>query len=60
MWLCNATIANVLSDNTTEEYKTLGNAWDLESTLASVNALKTVQVKQHLSLVQPTCVALGS
>ena len=34
-----ATIANVLSDNTTDEYKTLGNAWDLESTLASVNAL---------------------
>ena len=55
-----ATIANVLSDNTAEEYKTLGNAWDYESTLAPVNALRTVQVKQHLSLVQPTCVALGS
>ena len=45
-----ATIANVLSDNTTDEYKTLGNAWGLDSTLASVNVLKTVQVKQHLSL----------
>ncbi len=56
-----ATIAkNVRSDDTTKEYKTLGNAWDFESTSASVNALKIVQVKQHLSLVQPTCVALGS
>ena len=43
-------IANVPSDNTTDEYKILGNAWGLDSTLAPVNALKTVQVKQHMSL----------